>query len=71
MRKYIQEVFEGILKDEKNLWSSKRFVGVIGAFSLIVFMYIYPSEYSNSSVLIMALGSLGVSGLESIFSKKK
>lgn len=71
MRKYIQSVIEGILKDENGFWSSKRFIGVLGGLSLIVFMFVYPSEYSNSSVLIMSLGALGVSGLEQIFSKKK
>lgn len=61
----------GLLKDEQGNWSSKRFVGVLGALSLIVYMFIHPSEYSNSSVLIMALGSLGITGFESIFKKQK
>jgi hypothetical protein len=71
MRKYLQQVIEGLLKDGDNVWSSKRFVGILGGLSLIIFMYIYPSEYSNSAVLIMSLGALGITGFESIFSKKK
>ena len=71
MRKYLQQIFEGLFKSETGEWSSKRFVGILGGLSLIVFMFAYPSEYSNSSVLIMSLGALGITGLEQIFSKKK
>lgn len=71
MRKYLQELLTGFFKDESGELSSKRLIGILGGLSLIVFMFIYPSEYSNSSVLIMSLGALGITGLEQIFSKKK
>lgn len=71
MRKYLQQIFEGLFKNELGEWSSKRFVGILGGLSLIIYMFIFPSEYSNSSVLIMSLGALGITGLEMIFSKKK
>jgi uncharacterized membrane protein len=71
MSKKILTFIEGLLKDEQGNWSSKRFVGVLGALSLIVYMFIHPSEYSNSSVLIMSLGALGITGFEAIFKKTK
>ena len=71
MRKYIQQIIEGLLQDENKVWSSKRFIGIVGGLSLIVYMFIFPSEYSNSSVLIMSLGALGISGFEAIFKKGK
>lgn len=71
MKQKIITFIDGLMKDEKGIVSSKRFVGIIGALSLVVFMFIYPSEYSNSSVLIMSLGSLGITGLEQIFKKGK
>ena len=71
MKKYIQQIIEGLLKDENNIWSSKRFIGIIGGLSLITYMFIYPSEYSNSAVLIMSLGALSITGFEGIFKKGK
>jgi uncharacterized membrane protein len=71
MKQRFLTFIDGIFKDENGVISSKRFVGVIGALSLIVYSFIYPSEYANSSVLLMSLGSLGITGLESIFKKNK
>ena len=71
MKKYIQQIIEGLLKDENKIWSSKRFIGIIGGLSLITYMFIYPSEYSNSAVLIMSLGALSITGFEGIFKKGK
>ena len=71
MKKYIQQIIEGLLQDENKVWSSKRFIGIVGGLSLIVYMFIFPSEYSNSSVLIMSLGALGITGFEAIFKKVK
>lgn len=71
MRKYLQDLISGFFKDESGEFSSKRLIGILGGLSLILYMFIYPSEYSNSSVLIMSLGALGITGLEQIFSKKK
>ena len=70
MKKYIQQIIEGLLQDENKVWSSKRFIGIVGGLSLIVYAFIYPSEYSNSSVLIMSLGALGVTTLDKIFKSR-
>lgn len=50
--------------------SSKRLVGIIAAIALVVYMFIYPSEGSNNSVLILALGSLGITSIEKIWKKQ-
>jgi hypothetical protein len=71
MKQRFLTFIDGIFKDENGVVSSKRFVGVIGALSLVVFMFIHPTEWSNSSVLLMSLGALGITGLESIFKKGK
>lgn len=67
----MKELINGILKDENGNYSSKRFIGILGGLSLISYMFIYPSEYSNSAVLIMSLGALGITGFEAIFKKPK
>ena len=67
----MKEFIQGLLKDENKVWSSKRFIGIIGGLSLITYMFIYPSEYSNSAVLIMSLGALSITGFEGIFKKGK
>lgn len=71
MKQKFLTFIDGIFKDENGVISSKRFVGVIGALSLVVFMFIHPTEWSNSSVLLMSLGSLGITGIETIFKKGK
>lgn len=71
MKKYLQEIFEGFFKDEHGEFSSKRLLGILGGISLIIFMFMYASEYSNSSVLLMVLTMMGINGLEKIFTKKK
>ena len=71
MKQKFLTFIDGLFKDENGTLSSKRFVGIVGALSLVVFMFIHPTEWSNSSVLIMSLGSLGITGLEQIFKKGK
>ncbi len=71
MRKYLQDLITGFFKDEGGEFSSKRLIGIFGGLSLILYMFIYPSDYANSSVLIMSLGALGITGLEQIFKKGK
>jgi len=51
--------------------SSKRLVGILASLSLIVYMFIWPTETSNNSVLILALGSLGISSFEKLGVKKE
>lgn len=74
MKKYIQQIIEGLkglLKNESGELSSKRFLALTGGISLIVYAFIYPSDYSNSSVLLMVLTMAGVNGMEKIFKKDK
>ncbi len=46
--------------------SSKRLVGVLSSLSLIVYMFLNPSESANNSVLILAVGALGITAYEKI-----
>lgn len=66
----MKEFFLKILSKNDDL-SSKRLIGVLASISLIVYLFINPSDSANNSVLILALGSLGISGFEAIFSKKQ
>ena len=68
MKQKFLTFLDGLFKDENGTLSSKRFVGIVGALSLVVFMFIHPTEWSNSSVLIMSLGALGITGLERVHS---
>jgi hypothetical protein len=49
--------------------SSKRFVGLIGCFSLIIAMFIFHTDAIFYSVTILSGSSLAITGLESIFKK--
>jgi hypothetical protein len=49
--------------------SSKRLVGVLASFALIVYMFIQPSESANNSVLILSLGALGITAYEKMIKK--
>lgn len=49
--------------------SSKRFVGIVASLALIVYMFIWPSAGANDSVLILALGALGITSAEKIWKK--
>ena len=62
-------MIKGILTDSNGVWSSKRFVGVISAISLITYMFVYPSETANNSVLVLAIGGLGLTSIDKIFKK--
>lgn len=50
--------------------SSKRLVSILASIALIAYLFIYPSDAANNSVLILALGSLGITGYEKIMTKK-
>ncbi len=64
-----------MLKDHDNQPSSKRFVGVLGALSLI-YTLIYntcspknvPAEYIVDSIALLTFGCLGLTSTEKIFS---
>ena len=51
--------------------SSKRFVGLVGAMSLVISMFIYNSDILINSVLTMSLGALTITGIEKIFTTSK
>lgn len=56
--------------DETSTPSSKRLVGIIASVALILYMFLQPSESANNSVLILALGGLGMSSIEKIMKPK-
>ena len=62
-------MIKGILTDKDGTWSSKRFIGIISGISLITYMFIYPSENANNSVLILAIGGLGFTTIEKFIKK--
>jgi hypothetical protein len=63
---------------EKSEPSSKRLVGVLGAFTLFVTLFVNsfshvskaPSEALVNAVAFLSFGALGISGAEKIFAKK-
>lgn len=64
---------------EKNEPSSKRLVGIVGAFCLFASLilggfsetYKIPSDALVNAVALLSFGSLGITGAERIFSKKQ
>ena len=57
---------KGVFSESDGTPSSKRIVGVIGGIALIVNIFIYPTDFNVNCVLIMALGSLGITGAEKL-----
>ena len=63
---------------ENNEPSSKRFVGIIGSLALFVTLIGHsftdicnpPSDILINAVALLSFGSLGITGVEKIFSKK-
>lgn len=55
-----------IFSDDNGILSSKRIVGFLGAICLFINMFINTKSYSVDAVLIISLGSLGISGMETI-----
>jgi predicted membrane channel-forming protein YqfA (hemolysin III family) len=55
-----------LFSDENGTLSSKRMVGFLGAVCLFINMFIHNKAYSVDAVLIISLGSLGISGVEAI-----
>ena len=64
MRKFIQN-----LLSSENPTSSKRLVGIVGAFSLIGAMIYYHTNYLVSAVEMVTIGVLTITGAEKIFKK--
>lgn len=65
----MKEALRELFSDENGFLSSKRIIGVLGAICLMVNMFVNNKEYSVDAVLIISLGSLGISGVESIMQK--
>lgn len=51
--------------------SSKRFIGLVAGLSLCAYMFVFPSDAANNSVLILALGALGINAAEKLINIKK
>ena len=67
----MKSFIKGIFTDENGTYSSKRFVGVLSSLSIIFYMFMWPSINSNNSVLILALGGLGLSSIDKLFKQKQ
>lgn len=68
----------GLLKDEKGVPSSKRFVGILAGISLCVTLFanqftdehIAPSSVLVNAVAALAFGSLGLASVDKIWGKQ-
>ncbi len=61
MKKFITD-----LLDKENPTCAKTFIGIICGISLIVNMFVNPSDSAIYSVSILACGALAISGIELI-----
>lgn len=65
------------LKDERGNYSSRRFIGIFAGLTLCITLFLnsfYPEEIKPSdalvdSVLILAVGSLGLASVDKIWGK--
>lgn len=62
------EYFKKLI-NSKSPDSSKRFIGLLGCFSLIISMFIFHTDAVFYSVTILSGSALAITGLESIFKK--
>lgn len=60
---------KGFFTENDGTPSSKRLVGVIGAFGLIAAMFIHPCDTLYYCVTTVTLGGLAITGFEKILSK--
>jgi hypothetical protein len=75
MKKFFAQIFQ----DEKNRFSSKRFIGIISGLTLCITMYvnsyshgdIKPSDTLVNAVAMLSFGSLGLASVDKVFGKKK
>jgi histidinol dehydrogenase len=78
MKKIIKWL-EGLLKDEKGIPSSKRFVGITASLSLCVTLFvnqftpehIAPSPILVQAVAALAFGALGLASVDKIWGKDR
>ena len=54
------------LIDSSSPTSSKRFVGLIGSFSLMIAMFMDRNDIEINSVLILCLGCFAITGIEQV-----
>tara|TARA_R110000822_G_scaffold67933_3_gene165322 strand:- start:1144 stop:1392 length:249 start_codon:yes stop_codon:yes gene_type:complete len=74
MKKFFTQIFQ----DEKNNFSSKRFIGIVSGLTLCITMYvnsytsgeIKPSDTLVNSVAMLSFGCLGLASVDKIFGKK-
>lgn len=71
MNHTVKNILLSIVKDENGVLSSKRILGMIAGLSLIIYMFIHPSEEANNSVLILSLGLFGVTAIDKYISTSK
>jgi hypothetical protein len=75
MKKFFAQIFQ----DEKNRFSSKRFIGIVSGLTLCITMYvnsyshgdIKPSDTLVNAVAMLSFGSLGLASVDKVFGKKK
>jgi serine/threonine protein kinase len=75
MKKFFAQIFQ----DEKNRFSSKRFIGIVSGLTLCITMYvnsyshgdIKPSDILVNAVAMLSFGSLGLASVDKVFGKKK
>jgi hypothetical protein len=78
MKKIINWV-GGLLKDERGVPSSKRFVGIIAGLTLCVTLVINsythgdikPSDTVVNAVAMLAFGALGLASVDKVWGKKQ
>jgi len=74
----MKKLFAQIFQDEKNRFSSKRFIGIVSGLTLCVTMYvnsythgdIKPSDTLVNAVAMLSFGSLGLASVDKVFKKK-
>jgi hypothetical protein len=75
MKKFFAQIFQ----DEKDRFSSKRFIGIVSGLTLCVTMYvnsyshgdIKPSDTLVNAVAMLSFGSLGLASVDKVFKKKE
>lgn len=67
MNKFFKQIFQ----DDKQQYSSKRFLAIIGGLSLIGSMLYYNTENLVSSVLILVCAGLGITSIDRYINKDK
>lgn len=74
MKKFFTQIFQ----DEKLIFSSKRFVGIIAGLTLCITMFansfssetIKPSDTLVNAVTMLSFGCLGLASVDKVFRKK-